>query len=79
MLWRSFSHLLPATRAAKGADDDDDDADDELYRYLPQQGAAEATDALHRVTPEEVYFGHFMALTWYRFTAIFGFVGTIAV
>ena len=79
---RAASFLQPFVArdsCCEGADDDDDDANDELYRYLPQQGDAEATDALHRVTPGKVYFDHFVALTWYRYTAIFGFVGAIAV
>ena len=76
---RAASFLQPFVARDSCSEGADDDADGELYRYLPQQGDAEATDAPHRVMPAEVYFDHFTALTWYRYTAIFGFVGTIAV
>ena len=61
---RAASFLQPfdaRDSCCEGADDDDDDdADDELYCYLSQQGDAEATNALHRVTPEKVYFDSYL-------------------
>ena len=54
--------------------------DDELYRHRPQQGDAEATAA---VCPRDALDGHYLhvvaAVIWCRYTAIFGFVGAIAV